>query len=145
ALVVAVQPDSTRGGSSVLFVRAPDRDGLFAAIAATLDRLGLDVVDARLLASDRGLVFDTFELLDAATASALTVERSAELEAELKRVLSDARLEPGIARRTLPRRLRHFQRAPQIGFNAVGAATQLALVCIDRPGLLAQVAQALRE
>ncbi|WP_300619811.1 [protein-PII] uridylyltransferase [Dokdonella sp.] len=144
-LVVAVQPESTRGGSSVLFVRAPDRDGLFAAIAATLDRLGLDVVDARLLASTQGMVFDTFELLDSATASALSVERAAELEAVLKRVLSNARLEARIARRTLPRRLRHFQRAPQIGFNAVGEATQLALVCIDRPGLLAQVAQALRE
>ncbi len=144
ALVVAVQTESSRGGS-VLFVRAVDRDGLFAAIAATLDRLGFDVVEARLLASPRGMVFDTFQLLDSASASVLTPERAVELETTLRRVLSNARLEARIARRNLPRRLRHFQRAPQIGFNAVGDATQLALVCIDRPGLLAQVAQALRE
>ena len=45
----------------------------------------------------------------------------------------------------MSRRLRHFQRAPQITFAAAGGATRLALVCSDRPGLLAQVAQALRE
>lgn len=144
-LVVAVQPRSARGGSSELFVRAPDRDGLFAAIAATLDRLGFDVVDARLLTSDGGLVFDTFEVLDAATSAALSPERAAELETVLTRVLSGDRLDTSVARRSLPRRLRHFQRTPQIEFGAVGEATQLALVCSDRPGLLAEVAQALRE
>jgi [protein-PII] uridylyltransferase len=143
--VIAVQPRSARGGSSEVFVRAPDRDGLFAAIAATLDRLGLDVLGARLLASGRGRVFDTFEVLDAATSAALDAGRARELEAALARVLSGDRLEARVARRTLPRRLRHFQRVPQIEFGAVGAATQLALVCSDRPGLLAEVAQALRD
>ena len=45
----------------------------------------------------------------------------------------------------LPRRLRHFQRPPQIAFDDAAGATQLAIVCSDRPGVLAQVAQALRE
>ncbi|MBO9662921.1 MAG: [protein-PII] uridylyltransferase [Dokdonella sp.] len=144
-LVVTVQARSTRGGSSELFVRAADRDGLFAAIAATLDRCGLDVVDARLLASGRGLVFDTFEVLDAASSAALSAARAAELESALARVLSGDRLDARVARRSLPRRLRHFQRTPQIEFSATGEATQLALVCSDRPGLLAQVAQALRD
>lgn len=144
-LIVAVQPRSTRGGSSELFVRAPDRDGLFAAIAATLDRLGFDVVDARLLASAHGFVFDTFELLDANTSAALDAVRATELETALARALSGERLDARVSRRSLPRRLRHFQRAPQIEFNAIGDATQLALVCSDQPGLLAQVAQALRD
>ncbi|HEY0181103.1 MAG TPA: [protein-PII] uridylyltransferase [Dokdonella sp.] len=144
ATVVAVRARSARGGSSELFVHALDRDGLFAAIAATLDRLGLDVVDARLL-SARGLVFDTFELLDADTLAALDVERAHALEAELAQGLGARELDPRIARRGLPRRLRHFRRAPSIEYGAAGAATQLALVASDQPGLLAQVAQAFRE
>ena len=142
-IVVAVNPQSLRGGSSELFVCAPDRDGLFAAIAATLDRLGLNVVGARLLVAANGRVFDTFEVLDAA--SALSPVRARELASALRRLLEARDLVARVARRSLPRRLRHFQRPPQIEFVDVDGVTQLALVCSDRPGLLAEVAQALRE
>ena len=144
-VVVAIQPRSARGGSSELFVSARDRDGLFAAIAAILDRHGLSVVDARLFVAASGRVFDTFELLDAATLDAPAAERMAGLEAALTRVLGAPDLATRVARRGMPRRLRHFQREPRIEFSAAGAATQLALVCSDQPGLLAQVAQALRD
>ncbi len=142
--VVSVQPRSTRA-SSELFVCAPDRDGLFAAITATLDRLGLNVVGARLLVSPNGRVFDTFELLEASTQAALGADRAADLEIVLARVLGARTLATRVVRRGMPRRLKHFQRVPQIEFSEVRSATQLALVSSDRPGLLAQVAQAFRE
>lgn len=143
--VVALRPRSTRGGSSELFVCAPDRDGLFAAITATLDRFGCNVVDARLFVTAQRRVFDTFELLDAATQAPVESQRAVALEAALRRVLGARDPAPRITRRSLSRRQRHFQRAPQIAFSDVGGATQLALVCSDRPGLLAEVAQAFRE
>ncbi len=142
--VVSVQPRSTRA-SSELFVCALDRDGLFAAITATLDRLGLNVVSARLLVSATGRVFDTFELLDAGTQAALGPESAANLEATLARVLGARVLATRLVRRGMPRRLKHFQRTPRIEFSEVQSATQLALVSSDRPGLLAQIAQAFRE
>lgn len=132
-------------GSSELFVHAPDRDGLFAAITATLDRLGCSIVSARLFVSG-GQVFDTFELLDGATAAPLEAAAIRALEHHLREQLAaapDSAREP--VRRGLPRRLRHFQRPPQLQFSDAGAATQLALVCSDRPGVLAEVAQALRQ
>ena len=53
------------------------------------------------------------------------------------------------ARRAQPRHLRHFRIVPQVGFNTIDAAgrqrTMLSLVCNDRPGLLADVACALRD
>ena len=50
------------------------------------------------------------------------------------------------ARRTLPRHLRHFRIAPRIAFDeADNGRTTLSLVCTDRPGLLADVAQTLRN
>jgi len=142
AVVVAVEPRAARGGSE-LFVCAPDRDGLFAAITATLDRLGFGVVGARLLVAPDGRVFHAFGLLDAG--ATLSAERASELEAQLRRVLASRDLVARIARRSLPRRLRHFQRPPQIEFTDLEGSTQLALVCSDRPGLLAEVAQALHE
>ena len=50
------------------------------------------------------------------------------------------------ARRTLPRHLRHIRIAPKIAFDeGEHGRTTLSLVCTDRPGLLADVAQALRN
>ncbi len=141
--IVAVYALPARG-SSELFVCAPDRDGLFAAIMATLDRLGLGVARARLLVSDAGRVFDTIEIVDEHGSPTLDAERSRELRAALLRALS-SRTPTRLARRHLPRRLRHFQQPPQIAFDDTARATQLAIVCSDRPGVLAQVAQALRE
>jgi len=143
AATIAIQRRSTRG-SSVLFVSARDRDGLFAAIAATLDRLGCNVVSARLLVASDGRVFDTFELLDSTTLAPLDEERVESLASHLRDALAAGDLTPRVVRRGLPRRLRHFQRVPQIAFAPAGNATQLALVCSDGPGLLAQVAQAFR-
>lgn len=143
--IVALRPRSARGGSSELFVCAADRDGLFAAITATLDRFGCNVVDARLFVTARRQVFDTFELLDAVTQAPVDASRTQAFELALRRVLGARDPMPRVTRRSLSRRQRHFQRAPQIAFAEVDGATQLALVCSDRPGLLAEVAQAFRE
>ena len=144
ALVVATLPRSSRTGA-MLFVCAPGRDMLFAAITATLDRLGFNIVSARLLVGADGRVFDTFDLLDADGGAGTDAARAAFLRTELSRVLDARELRARVSRRGLPRRLRHFQRAPKIEFGDRDGATQLALVCSDRPGLLAEVAQVLHE
>lgn len=142
ALVVASLPRSRRAGA-MLFVCAPDHDMLFAAITATLDRLGFNIVSARLLVGDDARMFATFDLLDADGDVDTEAGRAQRLQAELERVLGARELRARVARRGLPRRLRHFQRAPRVEFSERDGATQLALVCSDRPGLLAEVAQVL--
>ncbi len=143
ATVVAVRPPDVRGGTEV-FVATPDRDGLFAAVAATLDRLRFDVVAARVMTSRRGRALDTFTVLEAGSQAPARAERAAELRQALLRALAAAELRTQPARRSLARRLRHFQRPPQIDFHedAAAARTRLSLVCSDRPGLLVSIAQA---
>jgi [protein-PII] uridylyltransferase len=141
--VVAVRPPDVRGGTEV-FVATPDRDGVFAAVAATLDRMRLDVVAARVMASRDGRALDTFVVLESGSQKPVTPARAAELCATLERALSVPTLRTHPARRGLTRRLRHFQRPPRIDFHGDGGAalTRLALVCSDRPGLLVAIAQA---
>src|SRR5690606_8029995 len=104
------------------------------------------VVAARIVATRPGTVLDAFTLLDADTEAPAEPGRCAELEAALARTLDRPGAEVRTARRRLPRRLRHFQRPPRIEYRDIGEdRLQLALVATDRPGLLAQVAQALRE
>ncbi|HEX5487731.1 MAG TPA: [protein-PII] uridylyltransferase [Rhodanobacteraceae bacterium] len=141
--VVAVRPPDVRGGTEV-FVCTPDRDGVFAAAVATLDRLRLDVVAARVMASRDGRALDTFTVLEAGTQLPVSPERATALRDALVRVLRAVTLRTQPARRGLTRRLRHFQRPPRIDFhgNDGQPLTRLALVCSDRPGLLVAIAQA---
>ncbi|MGN6313982.1 MAG: [protein-PII] uridylyltransferase [Rhodanobacteraceae bacterium] len=142
-LVVVVHPSSPRGGTEV-FVCAPDRDGVFASVVATLDRARCSVMEARVLATRSGRALDAFTVLDAESLAPLNGERARDLRASLLRALAPNAKPAQPPRRGLARRLKHFQRAPQIEFQDAPeqSRTRLALVCTDRPGLLAQVAQA---
>lgn len=137
--LIAVHPLSIRG-STELFVYTPDRDGLFASVTAMLDRLHFSVVEARVLSSPTGMALDTFLLLEADSQQPASPLRAEELHQRLQRALA----QPGLIqppRRSMSRHLRHFQMSPRIDFKLVGERTQMALVCSDRPGLLAAVAQ----
>jgi [protein-PII] uridylyltransferase len=141
--VVAVRPPDVRGGTE-LFVCTPDRDGVFAAVAATLDRMRLDVVAARVMSSRDGRALDTFTVLESGSQAPVPAERANELQSALERVLGAPVLRTQPAHRGLTRRLRHFQRPPRIDFHGGDGQplTRLALVCSDRPGLLVAIAQA---
>jgi [protein-PII] uridylyltransferase len=131
-------------GALEVFIHSPDRDGLFAAIVATLDRAGLAIQQARLFDGPDGYVFDTFEVLPAEGQRTVAAE---DVERRLTAALSVADLDTiRPAKRTQPRHLRHFRIAPQIAFadTADGRGTFLSLVCTDRPGLLADATRVFR-
>ncbi|HET7266924.1 MAG TPA: [protein-PII] uridylyltransferase [Oleiagrimonas sp.] len=143
--LVKVHPFSVRGTTEV-FVYAPDRAGLFATITATLDRQRFSVVEARVLGSHTGMALDTFLLLESDSQEPASLERAEALRKRLRRALQQtARARP--ARRGLSRQLRHFQMEPHVQFthDLKLGRTQVALVCSDRPGLLASAAQAFLE
>ncbi len=125
-----------------LLVHMPDRDGLFAAIVITLDRLGMSVLQARVLDGPDGTIFDTFHLLPAEQRQA---PEPALLEQALARALVGdlGHLRP--TRRRQPQHLRHFRVKPQLDFTDMAQGTRIELICTDRPGLLADVAHVLRE
>ncbi|WP_229792378.1 [protein-PII] uridylyltransferase [Cognatilysobacter bugurensis] len=140
---VRVRPLAGSTGALEVFVHSPDRDGLFAAIVATLDRAGLAIQQARVLDGPHGAVFDTFEVVPAQPPIAPSAE---DVERRLTEALAGDLDAVRPTRRTQPRHLRHFRIAPQIGFCAAGPdRTLLSLVCTDRPGLLADVTQVLRD
>lgn len=137
------------GGALEVFVHSPDRDGLFAAIVATLDRAGLAIQQARALDGPDGMVFDTFEVVPADPRNTPSPE---DVQARLTRALAGSLDGIRPARRTQPRHLRHFRIVPQVGFDTITTGesdgvrqrTLLSLVCTDRPGLLADVTHVLR-
>jgi [protein-PII] uridylyltransferase len=140
---VAVRPLADAGALEV-FVHSPDRDGLFAAIVITLDRLGLAIAQARVLDGPGARVFDSFQVVPADTRMQPDAD---DVARRLTRVLDGALDALRPTRRAQPTHLRHFRIAPRIGFDDVPSPprTLMSLVCTDRPGLLADVALVLRE
>ncbi|HEX3897201.1 MAG TPA: [protein-PII] uridylyltransferase [Rudaea sp.] len=143
--LILVEGASARGSSEV-FVYAADRDGLFAAVTAVFDRLRLSVQDARIVTSRDGMSLDSFLVLDAdgyAITDARHIER---LRSALVDALSQNPYRADLAPRPMTRSLRHFDIPPRVSYDlARGGATHMALLCADRPGLLAMVAQTFRD
>ena len=136
-------PATAAGDSSLeLLVHTPDRPGLFAAIVATLDRLGLDVLHARLLDAPKEQVLDTFVLMPRDPRRSI---EPIEIERRLSDVLSRSLDQVKPARHSRPSHLRHFRIAPEVGFSEEYGRSVLAIVCNDRPGLLADVAHLLLQ
>jgi [protein-PII] uridylyltransferase len=136
---VGVRAQATPGQYEV-FVRTPDRDGLFAGLVAMLDRLGLGILQARILNSSDGHALDSFQVLG----SGEHPPSPAQIELGIREALRDpARIK--VARRAVPRLLRHFKVPPRAEFATVNGRTRLSLVGPDRPGLLAEVAQVFRR
>ena len=142
--LVAARPHA-RPGALEVFVYSPDRDGLFATVAAALDRLGLSIVEARVVNSRRDVTLDTFQVLDAGVDFMDPDRRAASVSAAVREALCSSADKRPLARRALPRQLKHFRIPAGVEFAPADNRTQMTLVCSDRPGLLAQVAAVLRE
>lgn len=125
-----------------LFVRIKDRAGIFATIAAVLDRLNFSVVGARIGLSPSGMTHDTFQLHDLrANDQIVPRERASEAQMALTLALNEPVLKPKISKRVATRQQRHFQFPAQIECVASedGTHTVLSLSCPDRFSLLANV------
>jgi len=137
-ILVALREDQ-RFGTSELFVHTPDRDGLFAAIAITLDRLAFNIVEARVVTARSGYSLDTFRILDGN--QALSAERAERLVSMLKTELKRLPKLPKPVKRAEPRSAKHFAVAARIGVRKLNPKrTQIEVICRDRIGLLAQIA-----
>ena len=88
---------------------------------------------------------DTFQVLDAGVDFIDPERRAASVAEAVREALRAPPNGKPLARRTMPRQLKHFRIAARIDFAPAEGRTQMTLVCSDRPGLLAQVAAILRE
>ena len=132
-------------GGTEVFVYTHDQHRLFAAIASTLDRLGLTILDARIITTVNNMTLDSFVILEADGVSTTSPEREREIKTALARQLRDPKTALGQGRRRARRQLRHFSMAPQVHFfhDESNARTMMEVVTSDRPGLLSRIGTAL--
>jgi [protein-PII] uridylyltransferase len=124
-----------------------DRKYLFAAITSTLDRLGLDIVDARIYTSRDGYALDTFLVSDLNGEPVSDPTRRRDIRAALRDVLVGDTLPLLPPGRRVSRQHKAFRVPTEVSFATdLGRdRTVVELITKDRPGLLSQVAQAFAE
>jgi len=142
--LVAIRPLTHRGGTEI-FIYTWDQEHLFARTTALLDRLGLSVMDARIMTTDDNMALNAYYVLGMAASSPIhDEEHVAQIQQALMEELSE-RETPGLqVNRPVPRQLRHFPTETKVSFSADerNHRTVMRLVTLDRPGLLAEVGAA---
>lgn len=123
-----------------VFIYTHNQTNLFAVTTAVFDQMNLDVLDARIITATRDFALDSYVLLD--RSGTLLVE--ADSQQELKQRLVTAFENPSapkLARKRIPRQLRHFEVPTVISFEFNKASAQhiMNLQTLDQPGLLARV------
>ena len=134
-----------RGGIEV-FVYAPDREFLFAASASILGRLGLSVLDSRIITGNHGMTLDSYVVEDIAASSA-GGSRHREIRTALQSGLRNPAGVPRNVRRLAKRQLKHFTIPVEVNFTSdtSNQHTVMEVIAADRPGLLARIGWALAD
>ncbi|WP_262021686.1 bifunctional uridylyltransferase/uridylyl-removing protein GlnD [Vibrio quintilis] len=142
--LILVSEQATRGGTEI-FVYTRDQHALFAAIVAELDRRGLTVHDAQIMASKDGFVLDTFIVLDQ-NGDPIDQERHSTIIKNLQSAIELGTPALDKTRRT-PSNLKHFTVNTQIDFLPTKSKKKslLEFVALDTPGLLATVGATFAE
>ncbi|MGL5402647.1 MAG: bifunctional uridylyltransferase/uridylyl-removing protein GlnD, partial [Acinetobacter sp.] len=91
-----------------IFIYTRDQPNLFATTVAVLDRMNLDVQDARIITASTSFSLDTYLVLDRFGTLLTDPERERKVKAALVDALSHSDQYPGIMQRRIPRHLRHF-------------------------------------
>ncbi len=143
--LVALRHARNRGANEIFIVTA-DRRGLFAQCTCLIDRLNLNILDARIQTTDSGLALNSFFVLEHDGSLIEPGFRSEEVLESISNGL-EAGGEYLPMERPLPRKLLNFARPTEINFvqDVENHLTTLHLRTLDRPGLLSIIAHVFDE
>jgi [protein-PII] uridylyltransferase len=128
-------------GASEIFLYCENQPGLFALTTALLDRLRLNIVDARIETSDNNTTLDSYSVLEENGKPIRSKAREKEIIEKLQQGLRNPDSIDLKVQRRVSRQLKHFSVPTRIDFyqDESNRRTIMQLVTSDRPGLLAEV------
>jgi len=134
---------------SEILLYTPDNAGLFSQIAGAIAMAGGSIVDAKAFTTSDGFALDVFSVQDAEGKAFGDAERLDRLRKSIEKTLrGEVRPRRELAQRKVLRtRASAFTIKPKILFDneASRIATVIEVECLDRPGLLYDITQAIFE
>jgi [protein-PII] uridylyltransferase len=142
--LVLVNKKSNRG-NSLVFVYMKDRRNIFSTITRVLEKLGLSVLDARIITNKDGFVLDTFVVIENNGDLIKTEERSNEIKTRIFKALNLAEVIPEQGKWIENRQIKSFKFKNRIMFETdeKNNRTIMEVNTIDRPGVLSRISTAL--
>ncbi len=141
--LVLIRSQSTHGSAEV-FVYSKNEDMLFSTCTATLDDLGLSILDARIITTPDNYVLNSFQVLEQTGAAIDDLYRETHICNSLRSHLvhKTSRHYSNINKSS--RQAKHFPIKTQISFlsGPTGRHTLLEVITTDRSGLLSTIGQA---
>ncbi|HHE9442655.1 TPA: bifunctional uridylyltransferase/uridylyl-removing protein GlnD [Haemophilus influenzae 10810] len=143
ALLVKISNRFSLGGTEV-FIYCQDQPHLFNKVVSTIGAKKFSIHDAQIITTQDGYVFDSF-IITELNGELVEFDRRRELEQALTLALQSEKL--SALSITPNRQLQHFTVQTDVRFLHENKKehTEMELVALDKPGLLAQVSQIFTE
>ena len=125
-------------------IYGPVKDHQFAVVTALMEKMGLNVVGARInLTADKHSL-DSFQVLEANGEIIEDQNRLNEIQSQLYNGLHHVKTEPVSVNRLIPRRIKHFDIPTTVKFkqDKYNARTTMRVNTRDRTGILSGIGQA---
>lgn len=131
-------------GGTEVFIYCQDQPHLFNKVATTIGAKKFSIHDAQILTAQDGFVFDSF-IVTELNGELVKFDRRRELETALTQALQKETL-PRLTF-TPNRQLAHFDVKTEVRFlhETKTEQTELEIISLDKPGLLAQISQIFNE
>jgi [protein-PII] uridylyltransferase len=140
-LPLVILRSQTRRGSAEVFVYAKNVGAVFSLSTATLDQLGLTILDARIMTTDDDYVLNTFQVLEQSGEPINDSYRIKHICNVLRTNLQQQNVKEHRNIHRLSRQAKHFPIPTKIKFHPdpLNKQTIMELITTDRSGLLSQV------
>ncbi len=144
--LVLLRPQNQRG-SAEIFVYAKNEGEIFSICTATLDQVGLTILDARIITTDQQYVINSFQILEQSGAPIADLFRELHIATSLRKNLISGQLKNQQNIHKQSRQARHFPIKTQISFldDPLKKHSIMELITTDRAGLLSIIGQAFTE
>lgn len=141
--LVVIKERAKRGGTPI-FIYSDESRNFFAHAAIALDRIGLSVVDARIITTHSGKTLDTFMVLEQDGSTVDDPVRKKQITKALHNTLLNPLSVEKVPQQRIPRQLKEFMESTQVNLSSSSdnRHTVVEILTTDRPGVLAQMGKA---
>ena len=144
--LVLLRPQTQRG-SVEIFVYTRNEAQIFSICTATLDHLGLTILDARILTTEDQYVLNSFQVLEQSGAPISDLYREIHICDTLRNCLLDKKVKISKNIHKQSRQAKHFPIETSVTFieNPSSNHTTIELITTDHAGLLSKIGRAFSE
>ncbi len=143
---IGIKEVTSTGGTEVM-VYAPQEQFTFAIVTGVLDEFGLSIAEARIIPLENKQSLSIYTILEQDGQPIAEETRREKIRLRLLDMLKTTADNPVLITRKAPRQVRMFNIPTQVSFadDATNQRTVMELTASDKPGLLAETGQALRD